>query len=173
MAPHWRARLNNKNFKGVTAEARSNQTQWALHTGKNSLIINEEIHHWLKTLVQACPDTNEIWLIGSRANKCARTCSDWDFLWFGSSNALSCLKSISEIHRDDVDFFIVDDTGNFKTAWGSEKKGSLLSWEWQRLSENVATYLSKKWVSHEESDHLDCNMGKIALAYMNAYRIWP
>ncbi len=167
--------MPNNCFQRVAADAvpPSTPTSETFNVVDTSLIITEDIHDWLDVLVKTCPGTREVWLIGSRASGCARGSSDWDFLWFASPLARSCLKSASNLHRNDVDCFAIDDAGDFMTAWGSEKKGSLSSWEWQRLSETVASYLSIKWVPHEDDNLPGSNTGEIVKVYRKAYRVWP
>ena len=91
---------------------------------------------------------DEVWLIGSRANGTAKATSNWDFIVIGSSGTLGRLRSQAPI--PDLDLLVVFDGDEFSSPWpriedGNFKTGSLRRWQWQRLSEELATYEATKW----------------------------
>ena len=100
-------------------------------------------------LSEAYPSIEEIWLLGSRANRRARQDSDWDYLVFAKDpSLLNSLAQNQRFHQSDIDLFVVADGVCFMRPWvdehGEHKKGyldaSVAGWCWKRLSEHEATY---------------------------------
>jgi predicted nucleotidyltransferase len=89
----------------------------------------------------------EVWLIGSRANETYKASSDWDFLVFGNKMLLNEISKIPIIKG--VDVLVVIDGNEFERPWclsdGTSKSGSLISWDWKKLSDSEATYKGTKW----------------------------
>ena len=111
-----------------------------------------EIAGFILTVIDRCNGIQSVWLIGSRANGTASESCDWDLIAFGSKTVLDCLRRTLELHRPDVDFFVVTNGNEFENAWGGrEKTGSLTHWKWQEISEVKAEYTEAKWVGDVEN----------------------
>ncbi len=114
-------------------------------------MIGGDISSFIAGIRSECPDIASIWLIGSRANGGATESSDWDFIAIADKQTLSKLENLTELHRPDVDFFVVVDGDNFQCAWGErDKTGSLSSWEWDFISDTQAEYTGAKELKNEE-----------------------
>lgn len=125
-----------------------------------------EIAEYARGLAEACGGITTIWLLGSRANGTARDDSDWDLLVFGSEDVFECLQSNDEVHRDDVDCFVLLDDDAFERAWGERKSGSLAGWKWQQLTATQAQYTETRWSDREGSTGVISKQRR-------AIRIWP
>jgi predicted nucleotidyltransferase len=127
-----------------------------------------ELATYIATLVDAHPGIREIWLIGSRANGTARPDSDWDLLAFADNGSLAALASDDTFNRHDIDLLVVFDGDRFRKPWldgEAVKSGSLVGWEWERISDRAATYKAVK-ASEEDDFYVDITKGR-------AVRLWP
>ena len=107
--------------------------------------MDNDIQEFLSSVKARCPHLEDIWLIGSRANGTARAGSDWDFLAFGSVEAIHCIEQCKDLHRAHVDFLVVTNGDDFRSAWGEiDKCGSLSEWGWCRISDKEARYTATK-----------------------------
>ncbi|WP_426307760.1 nucleotidyltransferase domain-containing protein [Acidovorax facilis] len=88
----------------------------------------------------------ETWLLGSRANNCAREDSDWDLLVFGDADLLESLSK--EPLMENADVLVVHDGNEFCSPWtdnkGRIKSGSLTQWKWERRFPTSAVYSGTK-----------------------------
>ena len=118
-------------------------------------------------LVAAYPEITEVWLIGSRAQRTARNDSDWDYLVFGNRRVLRSLRQRTQFNARTVDLLVVYDGNQFSKPWRDDtrtKAGSLNDWNWQRISDERATYRATKF--REDSDfYMDVSTAQ-------AYRVW-
>ncbi len=125
------------------------------------------IAEYVAQIASACPEVEEIWLIGSRANGTERPGSDWDLVVFGRAGSLNCLKKRRELHRSDVDCLVMTDSDQFVSAWGPDRKsGSLSGWEWARVAAGQVEYTETKGRGTGDSFN-------VVLNRKNGVRVWP
>ncbi|MBK1683120.1 nucleotidyltransferase domain-containing protein [Rhodoferax fermentans] len=128
--------------------------------------MNIEIMPFLRQVLEVGHDISSIWLFGSRANGTDTEKSDWDFIAFGSEGTLERLQSATNLHRQDIDFMVVTNGIDFRNAWGPRlKSGSLKTWEWKILSEDLCEYMQSKEKAGHDFD-VECTTKK-------AIRVWP
>lgn len=137
-------------------------------------LIEPSIEAYIEKLIGLYPSIKEIWLIGSRANNTARLNSDYDFIVFADEGTFCSLSNNTDIQKDNIDLMVViNQDGEFRNPW-INKSGSLVSWEWNRISESIATYKSVKWIDDEEAKSKGFkNHGQIISQRLKAQRIWP
>ena len=105
---------------------------------------------YIERLLGAYPAIREIWLIGSRANNCARPGSDWDFLVFCDDElAFSDLHLDTSFNVAGIDLLVAVDNLNAFNPWSVDTDfgtktlrldvlGNNL--DWQPVSATAATY---------------------------------
>src|ERR1700682_5654838 len=96
--------------------------------------------------VRACLGENlqSLWLIGSRANDCARDDSDWDFILFSDAAGLRLLQAAPHLKKDKIDLLVVADGIAADDPWpipGETVRSILLAYaDWQITGPDTATY---------------------------------
>ncbi len=134
--------------------------------------IDDSVEQYINNLILSYPLISSIWLLGSRSNNSYRDESDWDLLIFADKNILEELKRNSSFKKNGIDVLVVFDGDNFEGPWPDNKgtkKGDLISWKWNQISNNEANYRSVKYKNEEEwfkSNNLDCKT-------LKAIKIWP
>jgi hypothetical protein len=138
-------------------------------------LLTGEIDEYIGQLSRYDSDIYEVWLIGSRANGTASDSSDWDLLVFGGVDSLDRLRRHGNtLARENIDVLVVFGDDLFEKPWGDKKKsGSLLTWNWQRVSDNKAIYTQAKRMpqTEDDSDYAD-TLGMIEKSTVKAIRLW-
>ena len=129
-------------------------------SGNSKTTINEisleiPIQNYFDGLVTEFQQIREIWLLGARANNCARDDSDWDILLFADSTVLQSLQENEKYKQSSqnlkVDLLVLYNKDNFEAPWLSLnwrrtrqilKKGTLSEWEFKpnRNNSNIGHY---------------------------------
>lgn len=131
-----------------------------------------KIENYIKQLTDKSHEIKSVWLIGSRANGKANSCSDWDLLVFGDVSTFNRVKNDISFHCDEIDLLIVIDD-EFSKPYGNPKSGSLKKWEWKIESEKDATYKGVKWISDLEAESEGMsNMGQIIEQTLKAVKVY-
>jgi predicted nucleotidyltransferase len=137
-------------------------------------ILSPEIDEYISQVAERYGGIESVWLVGSRANGRASEESDWDFIVFGGTELFNSLKSDESVHRENVDFLIVEDDGDsFSRPWGRRKRGSLSSWKWTTINDHEATYIGTKWIPDEEQVAKGRDMGDLRSFKLQAIRVRP
>lgn len=128
---------------------------------------------YIERLVDRLPELLEIWLLGSRANGKEHSQSDWDLLLFGSETTLQSLTEDNSLNRAGVDLLLTTDDEHFSSPWGTHR-GSLVDWQWRRVSENRAAYEGKKWKAdeHQYPRHPGVEHGEVVRSECTALLLW-
>jgi len=68
----------------------------------------EYVEEYVDYLLDAYPDIQEVWLLGSRANDTARADSDWDLLvWSNEDHLLDQLRHNKRFRRPGIDLYVL------------------------------------------------------------------
>ena len=117
---------------------------------------------YVERLLRAYPAIREVWLIGSRANNCARPESDWDFLVFCDDEL-----TFGDLHLDTsfnvpgIDLLVAVDNLNAFNPWSVDTDfgtktlrldvlGNNL--DWQPVSDTAATYRPLDYPSRRQRE---------------------
>ena len=160
-------------------KARS-RNEWDRLLKGRDMLVEKRVMDYLSKLVKTYHAIREIWLIGSRANGCARATSDWDLLVFANKEVLKELRGDRCFKEKKIDLLIVYECNSFKEPWGGEnaKHGNLREWQWKRVSENEAKYI--KWEQQPEEEpngrcrptYENVTRGPFTAIEQKAFRVW-
>ncbi|HYT53512.1 MAG TPA: nucleotidyltransferase domain-containing protein [Verrucomicrobiae bacterium] len=131
-----------------------------------------DIDSYIQRIISLGIAVDEVWLLGSRANRTERKESDWDLFLFTDAAGLSCLTSNNYLKDDRVDLLVVYDGNNFEEPWptiqAKAKSGNLRDWVWSRLSDDEAEYKTIKstpeWYKNNQA---------IETKIFKARKLWP
>ena len=133
------------------------------------------MHHALPTTVAAIvrelsldDATQSIWLVGSRANACARLDSDWDLLVFSlriPAPRPRRSEGVDVIHVGPESTFLLEGQGN-------EFVLPFANWNWRQESELVATYTSLDFTARSEISDVS-DQPAASRAARQAMKVWP
>ncbi|MDN3716973.1 nucleotidyltransferase domain-containing protein [Vibrio breoganii] len=135
-------------------------------------MLAPKIKKYIERLTEKSPEIEAIWLIGSRANGNAKSCSDWDLLVFGDINTFNRVKTDISFHCDEIDLLIVIGD-EFSKPYGNPKAGSLQQWKWEIKWGNDATYNGTKWIPDLEAESEGMsNMGQFIEQTLKAVKVY-
>ena len=104
-----------------------------------------EVSAYLSRLLECCLDIRRVWLLGQDGEPAAGLVPRWELLVFADAPTLHRLRKSPDLHREDIDVFVVIDGDRFENAWGRGRlSGSLVRWAWREL-ENEAFYNESRW----------------------------
>lgn len=127
------------------------------------------------------PFAIEIWLLGSRANNCAKPDSDWDFLVVCTDDQVDFVIQNANLQTWACmcDFLITTDKKCYlKRPWLQEEKRNFVEWEWIE-EDSGATYKGQKFVADSGDDLAEMpeqfrgNTGNIESMSLRAIRLYP
>jgi len=112
--------------------------------------------------------TQSIWLVGSRANECAKDNSDWDLLVFSARDPKPGSASSAAI-----DVIRVGPSGNFLLdGKGLDFLLSFSNWLWTPTGETAATYTSYDLEAADGPLVVKSTAGPLRVQ-RKAFRLWP
>lgn len=112
--------------------------------------------------------TKSIWLIGSRANNCAREDSDWDLIVF--TEEMFSIRKNNYTNIDIIHVFI-DDTF-LLDGKPEELRINFSDFCWKIKDKNTAEYLDKKIIEYPEGVALDYDKPRFKREKRNALCLW-
>ena len=117
-----------------------------------------EVSAFLPLLLLRCLDIRAVWSMG-------RGVATHELLAFADGRTLECLRRSDELHRVDIELFVVFDGEQFENAWGPRRiRGSLSRWAWREAESGVAYYDESRWAG--------AGGGSVVRVRRNARLIW-
>lgn len=115
------------------------------------------------------PEITSIWLIGSRANHCARDDSDWDLLVFSNADPIP-----TPCRFDGVDVLRVGPSDKMLLEGQSQDYECRFSdFQWHPLSEGHAQYRGNKLIEYPNGQLIDYSTPRRERRILDAFRVWP
>ena len=112
-------------------------------------MVPQEISRFLSRVLERFLDIQDVWLIAPQTDPEADAkdaAPRWNLLAFADAATLQRLRKASDLHRGDIDLFVVTDGDQFESAWGRARlSGSLVRWAWRRALGGEAFYSEARW----------------------------
>lgn len=125
--------------------------------------MNAAIQNFLNDLIARYNCIDEIWFLGSRANKKnVSENSDWDFMVFGNRSAYHLIKQDEDLSIRAkelvIGLLIQREDNKFKSPWKHKSQYEQLTLEelnWKIVSETVAEYVGHSKIYDTDQDTPD------------------
>lgn len=115
------------------------------------------------------PGITSIWLIGSRANHCARNDSDWDLLVFSNADPIP-----TQCRFDGIDVLRAGPSGKVLLEGQSQDYEVRFSdFQWRQLSEWHAQYRGNKLIEYPVGQVINYSAPRRERCILDAFRVWP
>lgn len=106
-----------------------------------------QIRDFLPRVLLHCLDIKAVWSVGHGAtdDDQAPAC---ELLAFADLATLQRLRKCDDLHRRDIELFVVIDGDLFENAWGPRRlSGSLARWSWREVTPQCAYYDESRWAA--------------------------